>query len=188
MLRALLPLAVFLLIGLLLYSGIGKDPKVLPSLLVGRVAPEFSAPELRNPQQQVDKSTLLGEPYLLNVWASWCPSCRLEHPVLEHYVRAGKLRLVGLNWKDESSDALRWLRQFGDPYAAILYDPDGRIGFDFGVAAAPESFVISAEGHILYKHIGPLSYQDMEEKVLPLLLAREAAAVSAVAEAGGLQP
>lgn len=167
--RALLPLTIFLVIGLLLYSGLGKDPTILPSVLVGRAAPEFSAPELRDNSVTHDKASLLGKPYLLNVFASWCPSCRVEHPVLDSYVRQGKINLVGLNWKDEADDALRWLRQFGDPYSAILFDPSGRLGFDFGVTAAPESFVIGADGTVLYKHIGPLSHADMENTVLPLL-------------------
>ncbi len=171
--RAAIPLIVFLAIAVLLWSGIGKDPSVLPSMLVGRPAPAFSAPELRNPAVVHNKASLLGKPYLLNVFASWCPTCRIEHPVLEHYVRQRKLRLIGLNWKDESADALQWLRQFGDPYEVILYDPSGRIGIDFGVAAAPESFVISADGAILYKHIGALSMEDMENKVMPLLEGRQ---------------
>jgi cytochrome c biogenesis protein CcmG/thiol:disulfide interchange protein DsbE len=168
-LGAVLPLAVFALIGVLLWSGIGKDPRVLPSVLVGHPAPEFSAPELRDPNRIHSKASLAGEPYLLNVFASWCPSCRVEHPVLARYVREGKLRLVGLNWKDQRADALAWLQRFGDPYAEILYDPDGRIGIDFGVTAAPESFVIGVDGSILYKHIGPLTAEDMDTKVLPLL-------------------
>lgn len=168
-LGAVLPLAVFALIGVLLWSGIGKDPKVLPSVLVGRPVPEFSAPELRDPNLTHSKASLSGEPYLMNVFASWCPSCRVEHPVLERYAREGKIRLVGLNWKDERADALAWLQRFGDPYEEIVYDPDGRIGIDFGVTAAPESFVIGADGSILYKHIGPLTPEDIETKVLPLL-------------------
>ena len=168
-LKALIPLAVFAAIGVLLWSGIGKDPRVLPSVLVGKPAPEFSAPELRNQSVTHTKASLIGKPFLLNVFASWCPSCRVEHPVLERYARDGKIRLVGLNWKDEAGDALAWLRQFGDPYEEIVYDPDGRIGIDFGVTAAPESFVIGADGAILYKHIGPISVEDMETRILPLL-------------------
>ena len=167
--RALIPLIVFVAIGALLYSGIGKDPTVLPSVLVGKPAPEFSAPELRDPNVTHSKASLLGKPFLLNVFASWCPSCRVEHPILARYAREGKVRLVGLNWKDEAGDALGWLQQFGDPYEEIVYDPDGRIGIDFGVTAAPESFVIGADGSILYKHIGPISEEDMETKILPLL-------------------
>jgi cytochrome c biogenesis protein CcmG/thiol:disulfide interchange protein DsbE len=171
--RAAIPLIVFIAIAVLLWSGIGKDPTVLESVLVGKPAPEFSAPELRDPGVVHSKVSLLGKPYLLNVFASWCPTCRIEHPILERYVRERGLRLVGLNWKDETADALQWLRQFGDPYSEILYDPTGLIGIDFGVAAAPESFVISAEGTILYKHIGALTVADMENTVMPLLEGRQ---------------
>lgn len=171
--RAAIPLIVFIAIAVLLWSGIGKDPRVLESVLVGKPAPEFSAPELRNPGVVHSKTSLLGKSYLLNVFASWCPTCRIEHPILERYVRERGLRLVGLNWKDESADALQWLRQFGDPYAEILHDPSGLIGIDFGVAAAPESFVIGADGAILYKHIGALTVEDMETKVMPLLEGRQ---------------
>lgn len=171
--RAAIPLVVFVAIGVLLWSGIGKDPTILPSMLVGRPAPEFSAPELRDMNVQHSRGSLLGKPFLLNVFASWCPTCRIEHPVLAEYVRERGLRLVGLNWKDEAADGLAWLAQFGDPYAEILYDPSGRIGIDFGVTAAPESFVIGADGTILYKHIGALSAEDMETKVMPLLEGRQ---------------
>jgi cytochrome c biogenesis protein CcmG/thiol:disulfide interchange protein DsbE len=171
--RALIPLAVFISLCFLLWSGIGKDPTVLPSVLVGKPAPEFSAPELRDPSIVHNSASLLGKPYLLNVFASWCPTCRIEHPVLARYVRERNLRLVGLNWKDETADALQWLRQFGDPYEEILYDPSGLIGIDFGVAAAPESFVIAANGSILYKHIGALTVEDMESTVMPLLEGRQ---------------
>lgn len=169
MLRALIPLAVFALIGLVLWSGIGKDPSILPSTLIGSPAPEFSAPDLRDPSRTHSKASLGGAPYLLNVFASWCPTCRVEHPILERYVRERGLRLVGLNWKDDAEAGLAWLKQFGDPYSDILYDPSGRIGIDFGVTAAPESFVIGADGTVLYKHIGALTVEDMETRVMPLL-------------------
>lgn len=171
--RAAIPLAIFLVIGVLLYSGIGKDPTVLPSMLVGRPVPEFSAPELRDMSRMHDRDSILGKPFLLNVFASWCPTCRIEHPVLTEYVRKRGLRLVGLDWKDEAADGLAWLQQFGDPYAEILHDPSGQIGIDLGVTAAPESFVIGADGTILYKHIGALSAEDMETKVMPLLEGRK---------------
>ncbi len=169
MLRALIPLAVFVLIGLVLWSGIGKDPRILESQLIGQPAPAFSAPELRDPNRTHNNASLTGKPYLLNVFASWCPTCRVEHPILARYARENGLRLVGLNWKDESAAALQWLQRFGDPYADILYDPSGRIGIDFGVTAAPESFVIGADGVVLYKHIGALTEDDMQNKVMPLI-------------------
>lgn len=167
--RALIPLAVFGLIGFLLYSGIGKDPRYVPSPLVGKPIPNFSAPALHDPTRIVSSQSLLGTPYLLNVFGSWCPSCRVEHPVLADYAGRGKFKLVGFNWKDEAVDAKRWLQQFGDPYAEIFTDLDGRLGIDFGVYGAPETFVISADGMVLHKHVGPLDAEIIEREILPLI-------------------
>ncbi len=167
--RAFIPLAVFALIGFLLYSGIGKDPSYVPSPLVGKPIPSFSAPALYEPTRIVSSQSLLGTPYLLNVFGSWCPSCRDEHPVLTDYARRGKFKLVGFNWKDETVDAKRWLQQFGDPYAEIFTDLDGRLGLDFGVYGAPETFVIGADGMVLHKHVGPLDAETIEREILPLI-------------------
>jgi cytochrome c biogenesis protein CcmG/thiol:disulfide interchange protein DsbE len=167
--RALIPLIVFALIGALLWSGIGNDPTLVPSPLVGKPAPDFSAPVLNEPQRSISKQDLLGQPYLLNVFASWCPACRVEHPVLNDYAQRGELTIYGLNYKDLPEDANRWLAQFGNPYAGILVDPEGRVGLDFGVYGAPETFVIDAQGTIVYKHIGPLTPADIETKIKPLL-------------------
>ncbi|MBK9654339.1 MAG: DsbE family thiol:disulfide interchange protein [Rhodanobacteraceae bacterium] len=167
--RALIPLVVFVAIGFFLYSGIGKDPRYVPSPLVGKPMPEFSAPALHDPTRIVSKTSLLGTPYLLNVFGSWCPSCRVEHPILAEYARRGAFKLVGFNWKDEKADAERWLQQFGDPYAEIFTDLDGRLGIDFGVYGAPETFVIGADGMVLHKHVGPLDAQTIEKEILPLL-------------------
>ena len=167
--RALIPLAVFIGIGGILWSGIGKDPHLVPSPLVNKPVPEFSAPALADPQRQITRASLLGQPYLLNVFASWCVSCRVEHLVLMEYARRGELKLIGFNWKDAPEDANRWLAQFGDPYADILTDFDGRLGIDFGVYGAPETFVIGADGTVLYKQVGPLSVDDIENTIKPML-------------------
>lgn len=167
--RALIPLIVFVAIGFLLYSGIGKDPRLVPSPLVGKPIPEFSAPALHDPTRIVTRASLLGTPYLLNVFGSWCPSCREEHPVLAEFAKRGAFKLVGFNWKDQPEDAERWLAQFGDPYAEIITDLDGRLGIDFGVYGAPETFVISADGMVLHKHVGPLDPETIEKEILPLL-------------------
>jgi cytochrome c biogenesis protein CcmG, thiol:disulfide interchange protein DsbE len=167
--RALIPLIVFIAIGFLLWSGIGKDPRLVPSPLIGKPVPAFAAPSLADPQQKITRESLLGQPYLLNVFASWCVSCREEHPVLMDYSRKGGLKLVGFNWKDAPQDANRWLAQFGNPYAEVLTDLDGRLGIDFGVYGAPETFVIGADGTVLYKQVGPLSTDDIEKTILPLI-------------------
>lgn len=167
--RALIPLAIFIGIGGILWSGIGKDPHLVPSPLVHKPVPEFSAPALNEPSRLITRASLLGEPYLLNVFASWCVSCRAEHPVLMEYAKKGAFKLIGFNWKDAPEDANRWLQQFGNPYKDILTDLDGRLGIDFGVYGAPETFVIGADGTVLYKQVGPFSVEDMEKTILPML-------------------
>ncbi len=169
LLRAFIPLGVFAAIGLVLWSGIGKNPQLLPSALLGKPAPAFAAKALHAPETEITSASLLGKPYLLNVFGSWCVSCRVEHPLLMEVERRGEITLVGLNWNDTREDATRWLAQFGDPYSQIIFDADGRIAIDFGVTGAPESFVISAEGRVLHKFVGPLTEDDIENKVKPLL-------------------
>jgi len=169
MLRAFVPLGIFALIGGVLWSGIGKDPSLLPSPLINQPAPEFSATTLEDPERVISKTSLLGTAYLLNVFGSWCITCRYEHPVLMDYARKGEFKIVGLNWNDTREDAKRWLAQFGNPYEQIIFDADGRLGIDFGVTGAPESFVISADGRVLYKYVGALSPEEIEKRVKPLL-------------------
>jgi cytochrome c biogenesis protein CcmG/thiol:disulfide interchange protein DsbE len=173
MIQRLLPLVVFLLLACLLGAGIWlaavRDPNAIPSPLVGKPAPAFELPSLHEPSRMVRSEELLGQPYLLNVFGSWCPGCRDEHPVIERLARSGRLPVVGFNWKDEREDALRWLAQFGDPYALIVVDFEGRTAIDFGVYGAPESFLIGADGRVLYKHIGPITWADIEQEILPRL-------------------
>lgn len=178
MIKRLLPLFAFLLLATLLGAGIRlaqvRDPNAIPSPLIGRAAPAFELPSLHEPDRLVRSEELRGQAYLLNVFGSWCPGCRDEHPVVERVARSGRLPVVGFNWKDERSDALRWLAQFGDPYALIVVDYEGRTAIDYGVYGAPESFLIGADGTVLYKHIGVLTWDVVEREIFPRL-----------AEAGG---
>lgn len=176
--KRLLPLAMFLALAGLLFAGIrmneqrelaGMDPNALPSALIDRQAPAFTLPELHQPDTSISTEDLRGEPYLLNVWGSWCPACRLEHPFVEALANSGRLKVVGLNYKDERDEALRWLARYGDPYAHIPVDADGRTGIDWGVAGAPESFLVAADGTVLYKHIGPLTPDIIERQLLSRL-------------------
>jgi cytochrome c biogenesis protein CcmG/thiol:disulfide interchange protein DsbE len=164
----LLPLAVFLLLVLLLAVGLTiADRKTeLPSPLIGKSMPPFSLPLLGQEEVRISHRDLLGEPFLLNVWASWCVTCRVEHPVIEELAASGRLRVVGLNYRDETADALAWLEHFGNPYALNIADISGRTAIDFGVYAAPESFLIDAEGRILYKHIGALTADVVEREII----------------------
>lgn len=165
--RFFVPLLAVAALGMLLATGLreGHDPRYVPSPLVGKPAPDFVLHDLIEGRPDVSKQSLLGKPYLLNVWGSWCVACQEEHPVLVRYQRkAGALPIVGLNWKDEKTDALRWLRQLGDPYAAIAYDFPGRTAIDFGVYGAPETFLVDAQGMIRHKHVGPLSAKIIAEE------------------------
>jgi cytochrome c biogenesis protein CcmG/thiol:disulfide interchange protein DsbE len=166
--RYLLPLAIFLLIAFFLWRGLSLDPRAVPSPLVGKPAPAFSVPLLSDPAQTLSSAALRGQVYLLNVWGSWCVSCREEHPVLVELARRKTLPIYGLNWKDKHEDAVAWLQRFGDPYVASGVDRDGRVAIDFGVYGAPETYLIDREGVIRFKHTGPLTRRVIEETVLPL--------------------
>ena len=166
--RVLLPLVVFLLIAGFLAVGLKLDPREVPSPLIGKPAPPFELPVLEQPGKRFMPADMRGKVWLLNVWASWCVSCREEHPVLVDFSKKGLLPVLGLNYKDRTEDAQRWLKQFGDPYQLSAVDADGRIGIDYGVYGVPETYLIDAEGVIRFKQIGPLTQAVLDEKVLPL--------------------
>ncbi len=169
-LRLLLPLGVFALIGALLFTGLGRDPDLVPSPLIGKRMPEFTLPRLHSPQDRIAHGDLTGKgPFLINVWGSWCYACRIEHDALTRLARTGRAPLYGLNYKDRREDALRWLGQFGDPWTLHLYDPEGRVSMDFGVYGAPETYVVDASGIIRFKHVGPLTDKIIAEDILPLV-------------------
>lgn len=168
--RFLIPLGVFLALIVLFVVGLQRDPREVPSPLVGKPAPEFELPALTAPDQTIGRNTLKQHPVsLFNVWASWCTACRQEHPFLLELARRNEIPIYGLNYKDERVDAMRWLKQLGDPYLESAYDRDGRVGIDWGVYGVPETFVVDGDGMILYKHIGPLSERVWREKIRPLI-------------------
>jgi cytochrome c biogenesis protein CcmG/thiol:disulfide interchange protein DsbE len=167
--RALIPLAVFLALAALLFYGLQLDPRKIPSPLVDKPAPDFSLQSLKDPNQTLTKEILLGKVSLVNVWASWCPSCRQEHGELMRIARQSEVQVVGFNWKDTRPEALQMLQQFGDPYATILFDPDNRSGIDWGVYGAPETFIVDPEGIIRHKHVGPIDAQVWTEQLLPIV-------------------
>jgi cytochrome c biogenesis protein CcmG/thiol:disulfide interchange protein DsbE len=168
-LRYLVPLAVFLLLAGLLFRGLSLDPKLVPSPLIGKPMPAFTLPRLQDPDATISDADLRGEVFLLNIWATWCTACRAEHDVLLQLARTGKVKLYGLNYKDQRPDAQRWLRQLGNPYVANAFDADGRTGIDWGVYGAPETFVIDRDGIIRHKHIGPLTVEVVNRDILPLI-------------------
>jgi cytochrome c biogenesis protein CcmG/thiol:disulfide interchange protein DsbE len=166
-LRFVLPLVAFVALVGLLAVGLSLDPRALPSPLIGREAPTFDLPELREPDTRFTSAEMLGKPALFNVWASWCVTCRQEHPMLADLRRSG-VPIYGLNYKDTRSDALRFLARYGDPYDAIGFDESGMVGIDWGVYATPETFLMDRHGMIRFKHIGMITPEIIEEKILPL--------------------
>ena len=167
--RYLIPLVVFVVLVAFLGIGLGLNPREVPSPLIGKPAPAFQLAQLHQPERSFTHKDMLGKVWLLNVWASWCVSCREEHPVLLELAKSNVVPVLGLNYKDKRDAALAWLRQLGDPYALSISDIDGRVGIDYGVYGVPETFVIDKAGVIRYKHIGPLKPQVLTEKILPLV-------------------
>ena len=168
-----LPLAVFAALAVLLAAGVWMSRKpdrdALPSPLIGMPAPAFALPVLHEPARTVRLQDLRGQPFLLNVWGSWCVECRVEHPVLTRFAETRRVRVVGYNWKDEPADALRWLAQFGNPYWVVLSDVEGRAAIDWGIYGAPETFLVDADGIIRWKHVGPLDDGVIADELEPLL-------------------
>lgn len=167
--RFILPLGTFIVMIALLGFGLTLDPKKIPSPLIDKPAPDFSLGKLYAPEETLSKKNLLGQVWVLNVWASWCVSCRAEHAIITSLANRNLVNVVGLNYKDQPEDARRWLKQFGNPYSASLMDRDGRVGIDWGVYGVPETFVIGKDGRIKYKHIGPVTRDSLEREVIPAI-------------------
>ena len=164
-----LPLGAFVILLALLYFGLGNDPRNIPSPLVGKAVPTFSLPQLYDSSKKATPEAMKGKVWMLNVWASWCVSCRAEHAVVSQFVKDSQLEVMGLNYKDESSDAKAWLGQFGNPYSVIAVDVDGRVGIDWGVYGVPESYLIDKKGIIRHKFTGPISQKIVVDTLNPLL-------------------
>jgi cytochrome c biogenesis protein CcmG/thiol:disulfide interchange protein DsbE len=166
--------AVFALLLVSVKRSDRPDRQALPSALIGKPAPATVLPLLHAPGETLDFSTLRGKPYLLNVWGSWCPECRVEHPVISAFAKTGKVRVIGYDLKDEPADALRWLGQFGDPYDTIVSDVEGRASLNWGIYGAPETFLVDGTGIVRWKHVGPLDNAIIQSDLLPALAAAEA--------------
>ena len=164
-----LPLIVFIALGAVLYRGLFLKPQELPSALIGKPVPAFSLPSLKNADAVLTPASLKGEVVLLNVWATWCPSCRYEHPYLIDLAKGGQVSLYGLNYKDDRQAALKWLDDLGDPYLLNVFDEAGRLGLDLGVYAAPETFVIDHHGIIRKRFAGPIDAKVWQEEFAPLV-------------------
>ena len=167
--RYFVPLVIFIALAIFLAVGLKLDPRHVPSPLVGKRVPEFSLPLLFKPDKVFTPVDLQGKVWMLNVWASWCVACREEHDVLKDLVGRNPITVIGLNYKDTVADATQWLEQLGNPYKLSVVDAEGQVGIDCGVYGVPETFVIDHQGIIRYKHIGPISFRDVEQTLLPLI-------------------
>lgn len=163
------PFLAFVVLAIFLYLGLGLDPHEIPSPLINKPAPAFTLPQLYNPAKQFSSEEMKGKVWLLNVWASWCVSCREEHPVLMELSQQHIVPILGLDYKDKNPDGEAWLREGGDPYTLIATDANGRVGIDYGVYGVPETYVIDKQGVIRYKQIGPVTHQSLQQKILPLI-------------------
>jgi len=171
----ILPLAAFAALVVLLIVGLKiADKKTqIPSPLIDKPVPVFDLPVLASPGQNMTTESLLGKPYLVNFWGSWCPTCRAEHPIVNELAKLNALYIVGMNFRDEEEDAVAWLQRWGDPYNVSLVDYDGRVSIDFGVYAAPETFLVDPKGTIVFKHLGQLTWDIVQDEILPRVAAME---------------
>lgn len=169
MTKFLLPLALFVVLAVFLAIGLTRDPREIPSPLINKPAPAFILPQLSDPTKSFNSQEMRGKVWLLNGWASWCPPCRAEHPLLLQLARTGVVPIYGLNYKDERKNALDWLEELGNPYTLSISDTEGRVAIDYGIYGVPETFVIDRNGVIRYKQIGPITEEVLRDKILPLV-------------------
>lgn len=167
-LRLLIPVAIFALIGWLMFKGLSRDPRLVPSPLIGKPAPAFTLPVLER-ETSWSPAEMKGQVWLLNVWASWCAACQVEHPLLNQLARDKVVPIIGFAWKDKRDDSVAWLRKHGNPYAVVISDFDGRAAIDWGVYGAPETFLIDRDGVIRYKQVGPFTPEIIRDELMPLL-------------------
>ena len=164
-----LPLIVFIVLGVVLYRGLSLNPQDLPSALVGKPMPVFNLPALKNPERDLTEQALKGHISLVNVWGTWCPSCRYEHPYLVDLAKSDRFKLYGINWKDDRDLAKEWLVKLGDPYQFSIFDEFGKLAIDLGVYAAPETFVVDKQGIIRMRFAGPIDANVWREKFEPVI-------------------
>ena len=167
--RYFVPVTVFVAVAILFAWGLTRDPREIPSNLIGKPVPQFNLPPVQGRTLGLSSANLAGEVSLVNVFASWCAECRLEHPLILQLKAQGVVTIHGLNYKDQPDDAARWLNTLGDPYTRTGADVSGRVGIDWGVYGVPETFVVGKDGRIAYKKIGPLSADVIEKTIIPLI-------------------
>jgi cytochrome c biogenesis protein CcmG/thiol:disulfide interchange protein DsbE len=169
MLKFIIPLVLFVILALFLAVGLNLNPHDIPSPFINKPAPVFFAPNLTAPTEKLSTGDLKGQVWLFNVWASWCVSCRAEHPVLNELAKQQAVTIIGLNYKDEPDAAKKWLDTLGNPYNVSIMDTDGRIGIDWGVYGVPETFVVDKKGVIRLKFTGSVTHEAIQQTLLPLI-------------------
>lgn len=169
MLKYLVPIGLFAVLVGFLYFGLGRDKQTLPSPFIGKPAPVFELPRLDDESKTFSNRELAGKPYVLNIWGTWCPGCRVEHGALMEISRRGEVPMIGVDWNDERERALSWLQQLGNPYTVTAFDAEGRIAIDWGAYGAPETFLVGADGKVLKKLAGPMTMEIWEQEFVPLL-------------------
>ena len=169
MFKYLLPVILFFVLCGFLFIGLYKDPSKVDSPLIGKPAPEFSLPRLEQPNDLFSEKEFLGKVSILNVWGTWCFACKQEHHILLDLAKRNVAPIYGLNYKDDTEQAKMYLRDFGNPFVSNAVDQSGRVAIDWGVYGAPETFIMDKKGIIRHKHIGPLTLEDVESEILPLI-------------------
>lgn len=169
----IVPVVVFFAVAVVFFLGLGRDPKLVPSALIDQPVPDFTLPALNEGGAGLSKADLGGEVTLVNVFASWCVPCRVEHPLWMELAERTPVRLVAINYKDKPEAARAWLRRLGDPYSRIGADVSGRVGIDWGVYGVPETYLVDRSGRIRFKHVGPMTEEVLTDRVLPIIASLE---------------
>lgn len=176
MTRYVLLIAAFAVLIAIFALGLERDPRKLPSVLIDKPAPEYELPSVRDATFRVGSADYAGQTVLVNIWATWCVGCRQEHDYLLELAARNEIPIYGIDWRDQRVEAIKWLDTLGDPYVNSAYDEDGRVGIDWGVYGAPETFLVSRDGNVVYKHIGPLDETIWQREFAPRIAALEGAA------------
>ena len=171
--RYLIPIFVMIVMGAIFVVGLGRDPTKLPSPFIGKAAPAMDLPDLFDDSVRISNKTFAGDMVLINFWATWCPGCFDEHDFLLELAASGVIPIYGINWRDNRTEAISWLQRLGDPFTANAFDGNNRTGIDWGVYGAPATFLIDAQGTVIYKHLGPLSRDSWQRDFVPILNARD---------------